>query len=177
MADPGAPTNVRRRTPTFDSDGRRYGVAGSDRVDTRVQDLADAIAPFVVSIWGTLVELPMDAADPPGRGGDELPVRVTVTVPGDRWLRLACEAELGRMIGAHVFGQSVREVDVASSRMAVLELASTIAKHVAVIEHPAWPWTARGPDTSTADRKTACELWFASRGHRLAVALLYRPGP
>jgi hypothetical protein len=176
MADPGATTNPEGRAPTFEADGRCYGLPHGSAADPAIEQLADAIAPFIENIWASLVELPLAAGEAPGHGGDALPLRVTVPVPGDRWIRIACEPELARVIGAHVFDQSPAEVDIASSRMAMLELASTIATHAAVIEHPAWPWTAPAAHASvTSERAAACELWFDSRGHRVAVALLYRP--
>jgi hypothetical protein len=173
MIDHGNTGSARPRTPVFDASGRTYTLTDEVPSSSRVDELAEAIEPFIVNIWASVLELPLVRTEPRDFGSDALTLRVTVPLLGHRWIRVASGPELGRIIGAHVFDQPIRDVDFASSRMAVLELASSIARHAAVIEHPAWPWSARGEaPTSPSERTTACELWFACHEHPVAVALL-----
>jgi hypothetical protein len=159
-------------------DGRTYAIGRVATRDPDIDDLTEHIGGFIVSIWTSVLDMPLSAREPLEDGSEPLQLRVTVPLPGHRWVRVACGGELGRMIGAHVFDQAMASVDFASSRMAVLELASAIARHAGVIEHPAWPWVSSSKQPmDVADRRTACELWFECRGLPLAVALLYRLDP
>lgn len=155
-----------------------YSLGRTAPAPSELDEVAEHIGSFIVSIWSSVLELPISLGESSGRTSEALSLRVTVAIPGLRWVRVACGPELGRVIGAHVFGQPLAEVDFASSRMAVLELASAVAKHAAVIEHPAWPWTTGGERPALAeDRTTACELWFDCCGRPLTVGLLCRPDP
>ncbi len=155
----------------FDPSGRTYAIGAGAAQSSDDDELAPEIAAFIVGIWASVLELPLAPISAAGHDSRELDMRVTVPLSGHRWIRVACGADLGRVIGSHVFGCSLAEADFASSRMAVLELARALANHGEVIEHPAWPWSSR-IEPGSLERVVAVELWFECKGMPLAVALL-----
>jgi hypothetical protein len=163
--------NGRGGAEPFDSSGRTYALGAGAAPSSDDDELAPEIATFIAGIWASVLELPLAPIPASGHDSRELDMRVTVPLSGHRWIRVACGAELGRVIGSHVFGCSLAEADFASSRMAVLELARALANHGEVIEHPSWPWSSR-IEPGSVERVVACELWFECKGMPLAVALL-----
>lgn len=169
----GEPEEGSSRTGSepFDASGRTYALGAGAPTSSDDDELTPEIAAFIAGIWASVLELPLAPSSSAGHDSRELDMRVTVPLSGHRWIRVACGADLGRVIGSHVFGCSLAEADFASSRMAVLELARALANHGEVIEHPAWPWSSRA-EPGSLERVVAVELWFECKGMPLAVALL-----